>query len=276
MSGAQSRPGTARGGGFRVVVGPVFWAVMIGWAGAAPTAGHDALGDSLRHEISLIVGPALIDVRVEVTFFQFNALLERRRMDADLDGRISPAESRAYLEKQAPMLEGGLRLTVDGRPVELAPLYDPRLDLPEEAAAASSHVLRLDAFARTPPWLAAGSQVVVEDLLWPRVPAIVSLEAAGRDGVRMLSEPVTEPAAGPDAAGVRRLRARCLGVPESARPASPPASDRPIVDVAGPSATGPRSFTDLWAGKVYFSVLILVLAGVAAAAAARRRQGAPS
>jgi hypothetical protein len=176
-----------------------------------PAYGHAEFMSCIQHRITARVGITNIDITVELTFFEIRSLAERERMDTNQDKVVTDDEVKAYLEQLAETFNQGIRLMVGGRPVDLAPLYAPEIDLlMVKKVAPCHHVLLLYYFARTPAWLAPGTEVVITDDLWPTVTALCSLEVAGKDGCRFAagSMPSTSGAVGP-----WTLSARCVSGP---------------------------------------------------------------
>jgi len=180
------------------------------------------------------VGASNIDIEVELTFFGSRSLVERRKMDRDRNGVISSEETDAYLIDAAGMQEGGFRLLVHGRSLELLSLYEPELDLMGcNRPLPSPHVLRLFYFARRPEWLGSQSVIRLEDGLWLHWPAICTLEIARSPGARVIVDQETSPFSNPDPDGAPRvMQARCVSLPPKASAA------RPVRDVAGASLAG--------------------------------------
>ncbi len=193
--------------------------VLACWAfGVQIAAGHAVFMSYVEHRARAVVGPDNMDLRIDLTFFEIRSMAERRRMDANGDNRISADETRDYLKKVASTVAGAVQLRVDGRFVDLVPLYEPEIDLLGVTEVAPSHLLlRLFYFARTPSWLTAGSEIVFEDCLWPQAAAIRAFEVVGRDGCQMTSQDQADPLSGPDVAtGPQRFAARCAAIPRGA------------------------------------------------------------
>jgi len=70
-----------------------------------------------------------VDLTVDLTFFEEWSSRERRKMDADTNGRIARVEVERYLQKLAPELAKQVRLLVAGHEVPLVSLYEPEVDL---------------------------------------------------------------------------------------------------------------------------------------------------
>ncbi len=185
----------------------------------APTAGaHAILMTYIRHEAKVVVGPRNIDITVELTFYEYPSLGERRRMDRDHDEAITTAELSVYMAGLAETLRDSVTLSVDGRPLTVVPLYDPQIDLLEvPKVAPSHHILRLFCFARTPDWLRAGSRIRIEDKLWPDAPRIDVLDASGKDGVRITPDDGERPSQTSEGAtGPRVISLSCQAAPAQA------------------------------------------------------------
>lgn len=176
---------------------------------------HPILADYVHHDISLTIGPAEINLDIELTFQQFCAMSQRRRMDTDHDGRLTQRDLEVYLADIEESIEDGVRLDIGGHPVDLVLLYDPRIELQRGPQIdLTPCTMRLSFFGRTPLSLGTQSEVVVEDSLWPTLPALCRLDAAGRDGIRVLSLSREEVFESPvNGAQMRKLRARCAAAP---------------------------------------------------------------
>jgi hypothetical protein len=179
---------------------------------------HETLAGYLQHHVSLALGARHVDVTVHLTFFEDGSEHERAHMDADEDGRIGRDEVESYLKTLAPRLAGAVQLRVAGRPVELLPLRAPELDLLGWPGTGRwHHRLSLFWFAATPTNLVAGSELAVEDRLWPGLPAVGLLQVEGRDGARLEALPLRDsllPPARPEEA--REFKARVLAPPKAA------------------------------------------------------------
>jgi hypothetical protein len=153
------------------------------WPG--PVAAHPVLMTYVTHRVTVTPGPVNIDVQVELTFNEYPSLSERRRMDADHNGRIDASEMGLYTQSLVERTADAVTLAADGRDLELVPLYTPELGLQgADQVVPVHHVLRLFYFARTPEGLHAGSEFVLEDKLWPGVPSITVPALRGGDGFR--------------------------------------------------------------------------------------------
>lgn len=176
--------------------------------------GHAVFMSYIEHRAKAVVGPSNIDITIDLTFFEIRSMAERRRMDADRDGRISPEETASYLARMDGSVSAAVRLLVDDRPVDVVPLFNPTLDLLGTREVAPSHLLlRLFYFARTPSWIKAGSRIVIEDTLWPQAAALRTFEASGIDGFQISTETLSDPLSSVDT-GPHRFRGQCTSAPE--------------------------------------------------------------
>lgn len=183
---------------------------------------HDTLAGFLQHQVVLSLGAEHLDVTVHLTFFEDGSEHERAHMDTDRDGLLSREETGAYLKRLEPELARAVSLRVAGNALSLVPLREPELDLLGSARTGRwHHRLSLYYFAATPADLAAGSELVVEDRLWPTLRAVAMLHVTARDGARLEAVPLPEawlPPARRDEA--RLFKARVLAPPR-------PAPDQP-------------------------------------------------
>lgn len=285
----------------RCVIGRSWVAVAVAVFLPVPAAAHPVLMTYIHRQFQITVDPVNIDVRVDLTFHEIRSLAERRRMDADHDGRITPAEIRRYLDALADELATGLDLTIDGQPITAMLLYDPEIDLlGVDGIAPSHHHLRLHYFARTPAWLRPGHEIRLYPELWPRAPSLTFAHAEGRQGVRVEVEPIRDPLRPvPAEQGEDVLRIACLAVPAAGpgddgvarspdvqeelagwTPAQEEGSDDPVVGTAhrdGPVGETPASRRDVdgvtgWRSAVHVWLAVggLALAGVAVELLRRR------
>jgi len=207
--------------------GALAWLLVVGLMACGPrdSAAHEQLAACVQHRIHLTVGQRYIDLTLDLTFFEEWSAQERRAMDGDGNGRITRSESEAYLKRLAPALAQELKLRVAGRELDLAPLYEPELDLlGSSQTGPAHHRLRLWFFGSTPPALRAGDEIVVEDRLWPQAKALGTLQAEGRDGFALEASGPGDPGFAPARPGEARLfHARCLKAPliKPGRPAEP-------------------------------------------------------
>jgi len=194
-----------------IATGAVTWA-------ASDAHAHAILMTFIRHEAKVVVGPRNIDITVELTFYEYPSLGERRRMDRDHDEAITTAELSVYMAGLAETLRDSVTLSVDDRPLTVVPLYDPQIDLLEvPKVAPSHHILRLFCFARTPDWLRAGSRIRIEDKLWPDAPRIDVLDAGGKDGVRVTPDDGERPSQTSEGVtGPRVISLSCQAAPAQA------------------------------------------------------------
>lgn len=200
--------------GFGVLV----WATLVGGLLALTGRAHDSLAGYLRHHVTISLDARHVDVTVQLTFFEDGSAHEREQMDADQDGRLSRAETEAYLKQLEPQLGGALKLRVAGRPVDLVPLREPELDLLGYSRPGRwHHRLSLFFFAPTPPGLAAGAELVVEDRFWPGTRALGLLQVEGRDGARLEAVPPQDSLLPPARPGeAREFKARVVTPPKAA------------------------------------------------------------
>lgn len=184
---------------------------------AAPLAfAHPESGDYLQHRIELSAKADHIVLTVEITFDAKRSYEERRKIDADKDGRFSNAERNAYFDQIDAEADKQLQLSINGKAVTLVPLYDPELDLyNSHDAERHPHVLRLTYFAEVK--CIPGDAVTVVDGLWPNEPAIMLLDENAGAGVIVIPHSPNE-SSGANAA---REITFDLAKPEAASPTKP-------------------------------------------------------
>jgi nickel/cobalt exporter len=94
-------------------------AAAVAVAGAAPAAAHPLGNFTVNSYSGLRVGPDRLLVDYVLDLAEIPAFQARQAIDGDHDGRISGAESVGWRDRECPRLAGGLRATVDGRPLSL-------------------------------------------------------------------------------------------------------------------------------------------------------------
>jgi hypothetical protein len=165
---------------------------------ASPALGHAVFMTYIRHDAGITIGARNIDITLQLTFFELQSLGERRRMDGDGNRILTSHEIQAYLKENAPGFASGAVLAVDGRPLDLIPLYEPELSLEGgDAVVPAHHVVKLYYFCRTPADLSPGSTLVLEDRLWTGAPALSSLKTLADDGRELVAVVDADPVSNP-------------------------------------------------------------------------------
>src|SRR5215208_287738 len=127
-------------------------------AAAAHPLGNVAVSRYSRVELT----PGLARVRYVVDMAEIPAFQERPAIDADRDGRIDEAEGAAYAERQAGQILRAVRLSVDGRSVELR-LADREITFPEGQGGLETLRLALWFEGTLPPLVGAVSASYRDD-----------------------------------------------------------------------------------------------------------------
>jgi hypothetical protein len=160
--------------------------------GNAPA--HDLFTAYVQHRIAVTVGTKHVDVTIQLTFFEDGAEHERKHIDADGDGRLGRSEIESYLKKLESSVEKAVALKTGDLQVRLGALQTPELDLMETDRAGRAHLrLTLFLFGTTPAQLSPGTELVLEDRLWPEARALGSIQAEGKDGCRLEAIPPSDP-----------------------------------------------------------------------------------
>jgi hypothetical protein len=89
-------------------------------AGAAPAAAHPLGNFTVNTYSGLRVGPDRLVVDYVLDLAEIPAFQARQGIDGDHDGRVGGAEAAGWRDRECPRLAGGLRASVDGRPLPLA------------------------------------------------------------------------------------------------------------------------------------------------------------
>ena len=108
---------------------------------------------------------------MRLTFFDRHAAVQEAFADADGDGHISRPERSAYGRDVLEQAARELALSVDGEPVELAPLHDPTITAPPPGDAPHRRFeIELVFFAPVPPAGRAEALVQLRNGLFPTLP----------------------------------------------------------------------------------------------------------
>jgi nickel/cobalt transporter (NicO) family protein len=94
-------------------------AAALAVAGAAPAAAHPLGNFTVNSYSGLRVGPDRLVVDYVLDMAEIPAFQARQGIDGDRDGEVSDAEAAGWRDRECPRLAGGLRATVDGRPLSL-------------------------------------------------------------------------------------------------------------------------------------------------------------
>jgi nickel/cobalt transporter (NicO) family protein len=94
-------------------------AAAVAVAGAAPAAAHPLGNFTVNSYSGLRVGPDRLVVDYVLDLAEIPAFQARQAIDRDRDGKVSDAEAAGWRGRECPRLAGGLRATVDGRPLPL-------------------------------------------------------------------------------------------------------------------------------------------------------------
>jgi nickel/cobalt exporter len=94
-------------------------AAALAVAGAAPAAAHPLGNFTVNSYSGLRVGPDRLVVDYVLDMAEIPAFQARQAIDGDRDGEVSDAEAAGWRDRECPRLAGGLRATVDGRPLPL-------------------------------------------------------------------------------------------------------------------------------------------------------------
>jgi hypothetical protein len=143
---------------------------------------------------------------------------------------VSRAEIERYLNDFVSNLAHAVALRLDATRLDLIPLKAPQIDLlGNDGVGRAHHLLTLHYFVPTPDGLRTGSELVVENRLWPDVPALGMLQAEGLDGCRLEALPRGDPVCPPLKEGkAREFKARLVVLPDAAAdPLSAPRSSQP-------------------------------------------------
>jgi nickel/cobalt transporter (NicO) family protein len=128
-------------------------AAALAVAGAAPAAAHPLGNFTVNSYSGLRVGPDRLVVDYVLDMAEIPAFQARQAIDGDRDGKVSDAEAAGWRDRECPRLAGGLRATVDGRPL---PLRVTTATVAFPAGVGGLRTLRLECALAAPLPAAAG------------------------------------------------------------------------------------------------------------------------
>jgi len=114
-----ARPGRGTATWPRRVVVLAVLAAALAVAGAAPAAAHPLGNFTVNSYSGLRVAPDRLVVDYVLDMAEIPAFQARQAIDGDRDGKLSDAEAAGWRDRECRQLAGGLRATVDGRPLSL-------------------------------------------------------------------------------------------------------------------------------------------------------------
>ncbi|MFH1743080.1 MAG: hypothetical protein ABIH23_29085 [bacterium] len=176
--------------------------------------GHTSSDRYPHHDISLIAGPHNIDIEIAISLYGEKALAERYQMDTNLDGIVSPSEKSDHVNRIESAIRERLVLDVDGRQLQIVPLYTPECEIPEtDSVAPIPCVLHFNFFARTPPTLHLNSRIRLDNNIQPDSAVVYSFRSHGRNGIELQPEPPAASYASQQGADQRVFVLQCTAVP---------------------------------------------------------------
>jgi nickel/cobalt transporter (NicO) family protein len=131
-------------------------------AGAARAAAHPLGNFTVNAYSGLRVGPDRLVVDYVVDLAEIPTFQARKAIDADHDGRVGRAEATGWRDRECPRLAGGLRATVDGRPVALA-VTGSALTFPEGVGGLETLRLECALAGQLPPGPSSGRSLTYAD-----------------------------------------------------------------------------------------------------------------
>ncbi len=155
---------------------------------------HPPFPSYIQHEIAVSLSNRYADITIELTFHQSVAMEQRQRMDADKSGTLSHEEIQTYLESNEAVFVQSFTLRSGSKALELLPLYQPEVDLlNDERVSPSPFGLTLYLFASFPDDERNLSSFILDDVLFPDTPAIISWAATGIDGKSITDKKEKQP-----------------------------------------------------------------------------------
>lgn len=147
--------------------------------------GHGAPDGEIGFDISIVVDSRHIEITADVDLPTSFAVELRNQLDTNYDYQVQTPDEQQRLLWLIQAGDGPIRLALDGKTIELAPLYNPQLRILTRASASlrGRGQLRASWFGFTPAGLKPGSRLEFRLSLWDALPSNVRINVSGRDGV---------------------------------------------------------------------------------------------
>jgi nickel/cobalt exporter len=230
-------------------------------AGAARAAAHPLGNFTVNTYSGLRVGPDRLVVDYVVDMAEIPTFQARQTIDADHDGRVAGPEAARWRDQECPRLAGGVRATLDGRPLPLT-VAGSALRFPEGVGGLETLRLECALAAPLPAGRAPGRALAYADsnpqgrVGWREITAVgdhTTLEAADVPPTSASARLTTYPSdqlSSPLDQRTASLRFHPGGPPApagwggplasgSSRPLAPGSAGPPAPESGGPSAPAP-------------------------------------
>ncbi|MEW5986817.1 MAG: hypothetical protein AB1791_09300 [Chloroflexota bacterium] len=148
-------------------VGSYLLLIALALAWVSPAAAHPMGNYSINRYTRLELAADQITVVYLLDMAELPTFQEKKRMDADDDGAVSPAESQTYLDQQARALSDHLRLEINSQRLDLA-LQNQFMEFRPGQGGLETLFVRLELTAALPPaadWIAEYSDDNYSDQL---------------------------------------------------------------------------------------------------------------
>lgn len=148
-------------------------------------AGHGAPDGAIGFDITLVTDARYVEITADIDLPTGFAVDLRNQLDADFDYQIQTPDEQQRLLWLIQAGNGPIELSVDGEPIELAPLYNPQLRILTRASASlrGRGQVRASWFGHTPAGLKPGSRFEFRQTLWNSFPAHSRITFVGKDGL---------------------------------------------------------------------------------------------
>lgn len=159
-----------------------------------PADGHGVSEGSIGFDFSIVVDSKFIEITADVDLPTAFAVELRNQLDTNHDYQVQTPDEQQRLLWLIQAGDGPVNLTVDGKKVVLAPLYNPKLRLftRDSASLRGRGKLRVTWFGHTPKELNRGSRMEFTHSLWNSHPATSRVVLGSRGGLKFAGEKVVE------------------------------------------------------------------------------------
>ncbi len=153
---------------------------------------HQPFQSYIQHQTTVQLSKEYIDLELELTFYNLLALSHRQEIDQDKNEEIGKPEIEDYLSHQEDLYPHLFSISINGKRLQLIPLYEPELKLlGDPRTAPSPFQLRFFLFAEIPLQTDSNMRIELQDQLFPDYPAVCIWNTTAQDGIRLTNSKST-------------------------------------------------------------------------------------
>ncbi len=153
--------------------------------------GHHPFRSYIEHHFYFQPNSNNLDCALTLTFFNEALREEIKFVDTNGDGRVTEKEANVRLQQLEDQLNGQLLVVCNGKPVQAVSLYPPEANSGQNVGMGPTPmVYSFYFFVRLPKPIRSVGELLIEDLLFPEIPAALVWKANGIDNLAENRSPV--------------------------------------------------------------------------------------